>query len=463
MTTARRLLTALFLCSGLALASPQQPSDRVPVPVPVPGPATQSPATMIPPAQSSGGALQFGCPDFVEFNVPVPGFTELEPGLLFAPGSTPAGPAERPLLVVYHQFSTSHFAVTNTGFPAEACERGWYVWGAGSRSPIPTARSENYGSVESQVFTKAGLDFVLANYPIDRTRIYGVGFSMGGAQCMAYAARHQNPADGMFAALVNHTGSIDQADTWLSAPSIRSILEQIFGGTPTQAPFAYRSASVIELDPITRLLTNTSTALGNNLTATPTQLWWADQDPWGYLVDQTLAYGDLQAQLQAPHLELHPVASNLHQWDTLPYGEVCDWLEDQVLEIPNEGRVVADRDERWLYFDLAGIAPQIFASFDYRFDFDNDWVEFLNCDGFAELETNLTDWNGGQPQSLPLDVNINLTTGGVRFVLNDVADLPVSVLRDGLPQAIDWSYDPVSQTLEIVEMLAGTHTWTLLP
>lgn len=157
------------------------------------------------------------------------------------------------------------------------------------------------------------------------------------------------------------------------------------------------------------------------------------------------------------------MASNLHQWDTLPYGEVCDWLEDQVLEIPNEGRVVADRDERWLYFDLAGIAPQIFASFDYRFDFDNDWVEFLNCDGFAELETNLTDWNGGQPQSLPLDVNINLTTGGVRFVLNDVADLPVSVLRDGLPQAIDWSYDPVSQTLEIVEMLAGTHTWTLLP
>ncbi len=395
--------------------------------------------------------------------VPVEGEPLPEVGLLgIPPGGQ--GMGSRPLLVFYHSFSATPNQVTGTGFAAEAANRGWYLWSAGSRSP-GNFRDVNYGSVESQVFTAAGIDFVLDTYPIDRTRIYGVGFSMGSAQCMSYAARHMDPSKGMFAALVNHSGSIDQSDTWrsLSSPPVLMIIESLFGGVPTQVPFAYRSASILELDEITGIWDPGGTHQAINLLQTPTQIWWAESDPNAYLVNQTEQHVDFLTANQAPAFEAFPVPVSSHEWDLLPYAEVCDWLEQQVLAIPLDGTVIADRNRRWLWFDVTGVQSGSFGTFSYSVDLPNQLIELRDTEGLDGIRTNLAQWNGGSSLPLPLTVKVGAQDVGDTIILRGVSSFPLIVTRDGAPQATGWSYDSFTQELTLTEVEAGPHSWVFLP
>lgn len=395
--------------------------------------------------------------------VPVEGEPLPEIGLL---GIPPDGqsPGLKPLLVFYHSFSATPNQVAETGFLTEAASRGWYLWSAGSRQP-GSVRDVNYGSVESQVFTAAGIDFVLDTYPIDKTRIYGVGFSMGGAQCMSYAARHMIPSKGMFAALVNHTGSIDQSDTWrsLSSPPVLTIIESIFGGTPADEPFAYRSASILELDEFTGLWDPAGTHQAINLLHTPTQIWWAQLDPNRYLVNQTEQHLDFLTAKQGTAFEAFPVPVGGHEWDLLPYGEVCDWFAQKQLTIPLEGTVIADRDTRWLWFDVTGIQAETFGTFSYAVDLVNRVIELRDTEGLEGIRTNLVQWNGGSTFALPLTVKLSAEDVGDTIILRGVSNFPLAVTRDGVPQVSGWSYDSFTQELTLTELETGPHSWVFLP
>jgi len=113
------------------------------------------------------------------------------------------------MLVIFHRYGVSHWdGFLHTDFYAEGRKRGWHVVG------MLGAAQVNFASPESQQNTRVVLDWMLANYNVDRARIYGVGFSMGGGSATSYAARHLDPAGSMFAALVDHTGSVSLQDTY---------------------------------------------------------------------------------------------------------------------------------------------------------------------------------------------------------------------------------------------------------
>lgn len=393
--------------------------------------------------------------------VPVEGEPLPEVGVLGIPPNGQTG-GPRPLLVFFHSFGVSPDEVESTTYFEEASARGWYLWSAGSRSPVG-ARDVNFGSVESQVFTEAGIDFVTSNYPIDRSRIYGVGFSMGAAQCMAFAARHRDPRRTVFAALVNHTGSIDQADTWREDLLSRPVLNVIFGGSPIFEPFAYRRASVIELDPVTRAIVAGGDHQANNLSRTPLQLWYAANDPVAYLIDQTERLNDFMLSQGHPDLELNVVPGAVHGWTTVPEDQVCDWLDGKQLSIAPEGRLLMDRDARWLYFDVGGVTPDRFATLVYDMDLASGTVSLVGTESLQTLRTNLRRWNGGTGQGLPLVVNLEAVDDGDTVVLRGVLQQPQGVLRDGVPQGGGWTYDPLLEELTIVEGSAGLHVWRFDP
>lgn len=419
---------------------------------------------MVAPAAQVGPGLSLPTtPGWTNIALNVPGFTQKELAIIGNPG-LPLSAGERPLLVVCHRFSVSHADVFNTQFLEEAYARGWFVVSPLSRN-TKGAPDINYGSEESQLFTAEAMRFMLDNYPIDKTRIYGVGFSMGASQLTSYAARHMDPMRGMFAAIVNHTGSIDQADTWRieTNQDVRNEIEAIFGGTPAVAPFAYRNASILELDEITGELKVDGVNQAVNLAATPTQLWWAQSDPNQYLVNQTEQHEGLLSALQAPVVEAFPMMVGGHEWDLLVYSDVCDWLDQYQLTIPNEGTFLADRDERWLYFDLTGVVPGTLASVTYTMDLQNDLIELRDTENVDQIETDLKRWNGGATISLPLTVKLDAEDVGDTVVLEGITSFPLAVTRDGMPQATGWSYDSLSFELTITELETGPHAWEFLP
>ena len=420
----------------------------------IPGPSTNRLAT---PAQQSF--------PFDVFSIDVPSFNQDELILLYTPTSQ-AGPQPAPLLVVNHGFGVSALDSENTGFPEEASARGWYVLSLSAINPFGVGvgfAQNNYGSVESQTFAEAGLEFTLQNFPIDRDRLYGVGFSMGSAQCLSYAARHQDPDGGMYAALVNNAGSVDQSDTWLSQPNARPSLENTLVGDPAVHPFGYRRSSLIQLDPVSGRLLNTETAFAHNLVHTPTQVWLATQDPWAYIQTQTLAYVDFLAGQPAALFDFEHVVSNDHAWDTIDYGACLDFLEPHRLVVPSARRVIADRDGRWLYFDVSGIPPETFATFDYLIDLENDIIAISDGMAFTRIETDLTRWNDGSTHSLPLGVTLEFASSDTEVVLSGVSETPVAVTRDGASQASGWTYDAATQTLTITEPDTGPHAWEFIP
>ena len=185
-------------------------------------------------------------------------------------------PADRPapLLVGFHQFSASHLDIfVNTTFPQEASARGWYLLG-----PLSGSQG-NFSSIESQINTKYVIEWVLENFLVDEGRIYGVGFSMGGGSVTNFAARHVDPGGPMFAALCNHTGSVSVHDSYINAnPQGRTILESIFGGSPTRNLFAYQRSSVIDLDPVTGEVVP-GADLARNLTHVPLRNFYAHGGP----------------------------------------------------------------------------------------------------------------------------------------------------------------------------------------
>ena len=141
-----------------------------------------------------------------------------------------------PLLVLFHGFYGKHNEYLNPApfnwgetFPLidMATDMGWFVvmhdggqldTNGGCMTPKvpqgcdilnPGSDYTTFGTEPFMIHTRAVLEYVLCHYPIDRQRIYGYGFSMGGNELMTYAARHMDPsADwGMFAAVVSQSAT----------------------------------------------------------------------------------------------------------------------------------------------------------------------------------------------------------------------------------------------------------------
>lgn len=382
----------------------------------------------------------------------------------------------RPLLVVFHKYSSSHGDLLNTGFLAECAARGWHVM-----CPLG-ARGKHYGNLESQINTQAAIELVLAQFQVDRTRIYGAGFSMGGGAGANYIARHVDPDRAMFAAFVNHTGSVSLQNTWsrsfddadlddnLPAPGDNleapDILEGHFGGTPLQKPFAYARCSTIESD-----FGNTQVLAGydfaRNLAHVPTLDWRISNEPLDtqYLAEQTQLFHAHQAPRNSANAEV-VVQASTHRWGTLDPVAACNFLAQHTLQLPVAGDLLADEDGRWFRFLVtqeSTVPGGAFTRIRWSADAANRVIELLDTEYLRRAQTSAAmigfPLTGGVPFKLRLSAADGLADEVLLTGLGQSA--PVSVLRDGVPSTA-WQWDAQAGSLLVAETDAALHEWTIV-
>lgn len=402
-----------------------------------------------------------------EFVVNNTGSLWQEKFLLQVPSTPPSGPT--PLLVVFHKYGTSHGDVLNTDFPAEVDARGWYLL-----SPLG-GHQKNFGTMQAQINVRAALSLTLHLFAqIDRERIYGVGFSMGGGALASFAARHVDAQGAMFAAIVNHTGSVSLAhahynDTYDDDDSNdnpaagtglepQEMMEFLLGGSPASVPFQYQRFSTIDLDPFTSVI-GTGTDMSRNLAHVPTYVWYADNDPNAYLREQTTQF-DTHVRPQNLANNLSTVSGSTHTWATLDETAVCDWLALRTLVVPTAGTTLADEDGRFFHFDVVQDASGNFTPFDWSWDATTSTFDLSATQNLQSLSMDLVAM--GAP-SLSGAFTFNLSTAdglGDTIVLTNVPISPISVTRDGVGYVA--IHDASAQTLTIVESDgAAPHSWVL--
>lgn len=421
------------------------------------GPGYLPPEGLPDPQAMAGGAPIF------QGRQPVPGFPGLwvvelrntgsgyrEKFLFYAPPN--AAGTQRPALVVFHRFNVGFpDALYNTSFFQEAQARGWYFLAPNG------AFQNNYGCAAAQINTQAMLTVVAGACPtLDRGRIFGVGFSMGGGWALAQAARHVD-VDGLrFAALVDHSGSVSLAHVHASEPGVRSILEGLLGGTPAQVPFEYQRYSTIDLDPLS-LQIGAGTDLARNLVATPLLLWETLGDPMWDLRKQTYALqGDLLARGAAPRL--HLVRSNQHAWSTLDDHAVCEWLahvpglSDRVLD----GELLADADGAWFHFRLEQDNAGGFTSLSWSADPAANRLALTGSTNLRRVHLDARDLGLGYLGDLRIDHRAADALGDEIVIEGLASGAPPQWVRlNGAPML--YVYDPQAGTLTL-PALNGTQT-----
>jgi pimeloyl-ACP methyl ester carboxylesterase len=378
--------------------------------------------------------------------------------------STPA-----PMLVVFHKFGVSHWdAYYNTSFITEARNRGWYLV-----APLG-ASGVSFGSIESQVNTRAAIEIVTELYNVDKTRVYGVGFSMGGGNVVSYAARNLDPERIMFAAICDHTGGVSLTHTYYTETDdgdvddnnpefganleVRDILDYWFEGPPWAYTFNYLRVSAFDLSPWTGQIDPT-TDMARNLAHVPTLSWLADGDPSLVLFTQTAKLANHIEDMNQANA-LHLVPSSAHTWHTLDEVQVCDYLSKFTLELPASGRTLADENGRFFHFGIEQDEAYRFTPFTWNVDTDQNSVDLTETENLKRISVDCE--SAGLHVMQPIKLRVSANDGlGDEVLLVGVPNPPSSVLRDGVAAAS--IYNASSRTLHLTEFDAEQHEWVVTP
>lgn len=460
------LLLATLLLALPTVASAQRAPQTPQVPLPtrgITGEALPKGDTLEAIVGASGSTLL--APKVAVSGVPAPGVYELrfdDPGtgwaetVLLGVPDMPLLPA--PLVVAYHGYGgTPNEILQDTNLFAEARARGWYVL-----APLG-AHQFNFGIEYAQRNVAYVLDWLLSVVQIDRHRIYGVGFSMGGGWALSQAARHLDPTRAMFASVVNHTGTVSLTHLWWTSvdPSLFHH-PLMFGGPPSVNPFGYQRVSSIDLDHVT-LAVNPANDMARNLKHVATRTWTATQDPLAHLLVQNAALVGWLLQGGHPTLAFS-VRSSQHTWAILNLTSVLDDFAQQALAIPTSGtrKLLADRDAKYLFFEVRQDAPGAFTPFRYNLDPAQNRLVVDQSQNLARLEVDTLA--AGLNPAQPLTVVIGISDGQAdQIVLRGYPNAPQNVLRMGRSTP-NWSHDPVAGTVTLLESNgAGYPAWTILP
>ncbi|TDJ68781.1 MAG: hypothetical protein E2O39_12640 [Planctomycetota bacterium] len=373
----------------------------------------------------------------------------------------PLNPA--PLLVAFHGASASQNDIGyNTDYYQKAMARGWYVI-----APLG-AHEWNFGVPYAQANIEVALDWVVEHFNIDPDRVYGVGFSMGGGVAASYAARHLDPAHVRLAAIVNHTGTTSLRDTYNHWPlGVMNVLEHtlMFGGSPTDFPFAYQQVSTIDLDsPAYPGAVDPTADMSRNLTNVPVMIFASPNDPNGYLVDQSLHIYDHLVGLHADPL-LRLGAGTVHQWGTINSNLVLNYLEPFVRTDPPLGipvQTLADRDGTWWHFTITQVTQGQFTPFRWRSDPASNELFLSETENLAQIRFLPSDLGLDAGQALQFRLG-TLSGNPLVVVLEGYPQSPSSVLRAGSSN-VNWTWDAQAQTLSFVEADGvNTPIWSVIP
>ena len=373
--------------------------------------------------------------------------TDWEERFLVGVPANPIDPA--PLLVCFHQYSTSERdTYVHTGLFQEAMSRGWYVL-----APLG-AHEVNCGISYSQQNIRVVIDWISEVVRVDRGRVYGIGFSMGGGCALNFAARHLDPDQAMFAAVVNHTGTVSLRDIWHRAQDT-SVLEHplMFGGSPYDFPFAYQQASTIELTPWSGI--DERSDLARNLGHVSVQTWCAPQDPLKHLVRQTRAL--LRHLMRfGGDVDCNEERAARHTWDSLDEVQALNFLESKRLSLPTQGThsVLAIHDGRWLHFDLKQAVTGGFSAWRWHADSDSNLLFLDGLRNIKTLRVRTKDLELSPQKTLRLILGAQPDRAQhsqrtTRLVLDGFEVAPRTVLREGRP--VSYEYNPDRGELTLTE------------
>ena len=377
------------------------------------------------------------------------------------PTPLPAAPA--PLLVAFHSYNVSpKEIVQRTRFLEEAHARGWYLV-----APL-SAHDKHFCSPTGQINTQAVIDFMLAHFDVDPQRIYGVGFSMGGGAVANYAARHLDPAHGMFAAVVAHTGTIALEDVYANEPLLGWVLDAWYGtGAPGSAtPWKLQRSSILNFDQGT-LLVDRSSDLARNLQHVPLYVTRASSDPIWYLPRQSDVLDQHLMDLgRVPGVDYEYVIEPFsgHAWQMLDFKLVCDWLDQQVLQLPTSGDTLVDRDGVYFHFLVEQDLLEVWTPFSWELDPATNAFEISDSTNLRRVTVDTVA--AGLDPTLPLTVRLGTADGlGDAVGFTDLPLPPTQVLRDGVAApAGSWVYQVATDTVVLFES-DGTaqHVWEVVP
>ena len=393
-----------------------------------------------------------GVPGLFDLTLEGTGTPWVENFLLQIPDAPP--PQLVPLIVVFHQGDASHRDVLfNTEFLYEAAARGWYLL-------APLGATEiNFSSIDSQINTKFVLDWVLENYNVDRSRIYGVGFSMGGGNALNFAARHLDPTGGMFAAIVNHTGSVDLSDTYDKDNNAAAYMNLLFGGPPAGDDFTYRRSSTVTIDQQTGTVIPERDMV-RNLLHVPIRTVIGSFDPLDYLTWQNFRM-HLHLDEMGGQSEFLVVPWFTHTWNILDERGACDFLAQYSLQIPTWGRALVDRSGNYFHFDVTQAQSGKFTPFLWSIDAGANSLSLANTANLSELR--LATISAGLDPSVPLELFLAAQDGDAdEIVLADYSTPPSKVLRDGVATT-SWTWDSTTGSLRLVETSGAYHSWRIVP
>ncbi len=390
--------------------------------------------------------------------------------VLHTPTQLP-NPQPAPLLVVFHQFGKSHTDLLNTGFVQAAFERGWYVV-----CPLGGSK-KHFSSIPSQLNTEIVLNWLLSVpfFNVDRDRIYGVGFSMGGGAVSNYAARHKDPGAPVLAALVNHTGTVSIENAYLDdcvyfGCAAQWIFDFWFGDSTagSASPWAMARSSTVAYDPAT-LAVDPDRSLAVNLLDTGVRLTrGASDNSVPYLPEQMSVLRDHLTALGAPQAvspDYQELPYSSHDWDLLDYGATLDWLGLHVRATPAGGRVIADGNRRYYHFSLEQGSGLAFSPFEWWVDTAANAVGFESSANVQRVTVDTA--SAGLDTSAPLTVSLG-DVGGTGDGTGDVLRLggyaaaPSAVTRDGVPTTA-WTFDAQLGTLTLQESNGAPHVWLVTP
>jgi hypothetical protein len=390
----------------------------------------------------------------------------LESFVLQVPSGAPAGP--RPMLVAFHRANVSHAdAFLWTSFPQECEARGWYF-------VAPLGGSQrHFSSLVSQINTQRVLEVVCGLYPIDRSRIYGVGFSMGGGAVSNFASRHLDASAPRFAAIVNHTGSVSIAHAFandlddadlddgplpnganLEAPDL---MEFWNGGTPATAAFSFQRCSAIDIDPLTGLV-GSGTDLARNLLGTKVLTVLATGDTHPYLPLQTQTWVGHLASLGVDNTFQSVVYSG-HSWDALDETTTCDWLAQWSAVVPHSGNQLADEDGQTVAcFQVGQDQPGQFTPFQWNVDTVANRLSVWGSSNLRRLSVDAEALGLAYLGTLRFNVS-NTDATPDELLLTNVPYAPLQVLRDGLPAS--FVYNAQLSTCLVSEVDGAGHQWRI--
>lgn len=375
-------------------------------------------------------------------------------------GIPPSPLPSPPLLVMFHGYGVSEWdCYYNTSIMKDAMRRGWYVV-----APLG-AHQLNYGITYSQQNVEFVLDWMLSWSGVDPSRIYGIGFSMGGGGMASYAARHLDPDHARFAAMVNHTGSVSLSHLHSTVLN-PAVLEdpQMFGGPPSQFPFEYAQCSMFDLDDLT-LTIDPNTDMARNVVNIPVLDVVASNEPPATmnLRTQTLSMHNWMGILGGIETLLQPIASQ-HSWLTLDPTVALDFLEQHTLSVPVTGthKVLADRDGGWHHFVVYQTTAGAFTPF--------RWTMLPSLNRIAIDKTQNLHRIAVDSAALGLDTTRTVqvmfgTSDGTSEVitLTDYPQPPTAVRRAAAPTTNYW-WDAQSETLTLYEYSAANYPlWTITP